>query len=89
LIESAEIKQCPYCSEDILFTAKKCKHCNTLLIARETKVMLLNERQGMNAAKNEKPLQLMINQLQDDGYEIRDIKYVVNQGLDRFLITYW
>jgi hypothetical protein len=26
-----ETKQCPYCSEEILHTAKKCKHCGEFL----------------------------------------------------------
>ena len=25
--EKREVKQCPYCSEEIIATAKKCKHC--------------------------------------------------------------
>jgi hypothetical protein len=89
LCESTESKKCPFCSEEILSSAKKCKHCNTLLIARETKVLLLIERQGIKPAKNEELLQQKIKQLQEKGYEIRDIKYLVNQAADRFLITYW
>lgn len=29
--ESEETKKCPYCSEQILITAKKCKHCGEWL----------------------------------------------------------
>ena len=29
--ELEEIKKCPYCSEEILLTAKKCKHCGEWL----------------------------------------------------------
>ena len=30
-MEENETKQCPYCSEEILATAKKCKHCGEWL----------------------------------------------------------
>lgn len=32
----AETKRCPYCGEEILLTAKKCKHCKEWLEANET-----------------------------------------------------
>lgn len=31
-----ETKQCPYCSEDIIATAIKCKHCGTMLVEGKT-----------------------------------------------------
>lgn len=34
-MENKEIKQCPYCGEDILSVAKKCKHCGEWLIKDE------------------------------------------------------
>lgn len=33
--KNKEIKQCPYCGEDILAVAKKCKHCGEWLIKEE------------------------------------------------------
>ena len=30
-IAEKDIKQCPYCGEEILTTAKKCKHCGEWL----------------------------------------------------------
>lgn len=34
-MENKEIKQCPYCGEEILAVAKKCKHCGEWLINEE------------------------------------------------------
>lgn len=34
-MENKEIKQCPYCGEDILAVAKKCKHCGEWLTEEE------------------------------------------------------
>lgn len=30
-MENSETKQCPYCGEEILVVAKKCKHCGEFL----------------------------------------------------------
>lgn len=31
-LEQKQMKQCPFCAEDILMAAKKCKHCGTELL---------------------------------------------------------
>jgi hypothetical protein len=44
-------KNCPYCSEEILSTAKKCKHCGEWLEeSKERKGTVLNEK-GSSAAR--------------------------------------
>ena len=41
-----ETKRCPYCGEEILATAKKCKHCKEWLIDRQDKVSTEPDNDG-------------------------------------------
>ncbi len=38
----SETKQCPMCSEEVLATAKKCKHCTSDLVKPQFKIGLLD-----------------------------------------------
>lgn len=57
----SEMKQCPYCGEDILATAIKCKHCGEWLVES-----MVNEKQNEKAdctetdltERRDKPLQI-------------------------------
>ncbi len=43
-------KQCPYCSEEILVTAKKCKHCGEIVDPTLKEVVLANTVNTKNLA---------------------------------------
>ena len=50
MIETEETKKCPYCSEQILRTAKKCKHCGEWLeVTDERKGSDWTERGSVDA----------------------------------------
>ncbi|MDE5611709.1 MAG: zinc ribbon domain-containing protein, partial [Odoribacter sp.] len=58
---SNEVKQCPYCGEDIPATAKLCKHCGEWLNETEShehkqqgKIMVKNVPQTKNPPSNSK-----------------------------------
>lgn len=57
----SEIKQCPYCGEDILSTAKKCKHCGEWLVETMVKEMQNGKADCTEkdlTVKSVKPLQI-------------------------------
>ena len=41
----SELKQCPYCSEEILITAKKCKHCGEYIDGELRKARMTSSKQ--------------------------------------------
>lgn len=34
-VDTRKVKQCPYCAEDVLVAAIKCKHCGSVLSSKE------------------------------------------------------
>lgn len=48
--QSSQTRRCPYCAEEILTAAKKCKHCGEFLTAdlRQRQVPVQAQKQGSN-----------------------------------------
>ena len=94
-------KKCPYCSEDILATAIKCKHCKSDLVEKEKELKTAKERDGMEkilktiefgvSPKEQIRMNKELEELKKDGWEeisrsSKIGKYKGNKGCCLFFI---